>query len=102
SMLVAQGVVMPRVIDLSLLDFWHEIRAGVVGGAVALPVLVAGRIALEDLGVPTLLLLLILGVVGVAVYAASLRLLFGEVWTEMLFLVARVSGRKPAVANPGA
>lgn len=102
SMVVAQGVVMPRVIDLSLLDFWREIRAGVIGGAVALPVLVGCRIALEDAGLPTLLLLLVLGVVGVGVYAAVLRLLFGEVWTDMLFLAARVSGRKPKplVASP--
>jgi PST family polysaccharide transporter len=94
SMVVAQGVVMPRVIDLSLLDFWREIRAGVIGGAVALPVLVAGRIALVEAGVPTLPLLLALGVVGVAVYGAVLRLLFGEVWADLLMLVGRVLGSK--------
>ena len=94
SMLVAQGVVMPRVIDLSLLDFWREIRAGVIGGAVALPVLVGCRIVLEDAAIPVLIALLVLGVVGTAVYAAVLRIAFGDVWADLLVLAGKILGRK--------
>ena len=54
SMVVAQGVVMPRVIDLGIRDFWRDIRAGVVGAAIALPVLVACRIALDETSLPPL------------------------------------------------
>jgi hypothetical protein len=94
SMVVAQGIVMPRVINFSILDFWRDVRAGVIGAAVALPILIACRIVLVDSGLPTLLVLLALGVVGTAVYAALLRVVFGDVWDDLLALIGRVLGWK--------
>jgi len=96
SLLVLQTVLMPRIIGLGLADFWRDVRAGVVTAAVALPVLVAGRVLLENLGVPTFLLLAALGVLGVIVYAAVLRLLFRGAWTDLLSISRRVGGRPVA------
>ena len=92
SALVTQSVLMPLVIDLGIADFWRDIRAGVVTAAVALPLLVGERMLLEALGVPTLPLLALLGIVGTAVYVAVLRLLFGDVWADLVVLRRRVFG----------
>lgn len=93
SVLVLQGVLIPRVIGLSLVDFWHDVKAGVITGAITLPLLVGGRLLLEDIGVPVLPLLGLLVLVGSAVFAAVLRVFFGDVWTDLLRLSQRVLGR---------
>ena len=99
SLLVTQSVLMRLVIGLGLGDFWRDVRAGVVTAAVALPLLVGGRMVLEELGVPTLLLLTVLALVGTAVYAGVLRLLFGDVWIDLWVLRRRVFARKGLAAD---
>ena len=96
SVFVIQTALMPRVIGLGLADFWRDVRAGVVTSAVVLPVLVAGRVLLEDLGAPTLLTLGVLALGGTAVYAASLRLLFRDNWADLVSIARRVGGRPAA------
>lgn len=93
SVVVLQAALMPMVIDLGIVDFWHDVKAGVITAAIVLPPLVGGRVLLEDIGVPVLPLLGLLTLVGTAIIAAVLRVLFGEVWNDLLVLCRRVSGR---------
>jgi PST family polysaccharide transporter len=94
SALVLQIVVMPRVAGLGLGDFWRDIRAGVVTGAVALVVLISVRNGLETTDIPVIVLLVVMGLVGVAVFAAVLRIAFRDVWGDLLVLSRRVIGRE--------
>jgi PST family polysaccharide transporter len=105
SALVIQVVLMPRVVGLGLRDFWRDIRAGVVTGAVALVVLVPVRDRLEKVDTPVIVLLAVMTAVGIAVFATVLRLAFHDIWNDLLVLGRRVLGRDapvPDESSPGA
>ena len=69
---------------------WHDTGAAVIGSASLAAVALPLRLALENAGVPALVLLPVVAAAGAAAYGLSLRLLRPSAWRDLAAALRRV------------
>jgi hypothetical protein len=93
SVLAVQAFVRRPYAGLTFRDLWSEISAGVVTGAVVFVSAVLVRIALEQLDLPPIVVLSLVGGACLVMYAVTLRTLFRAAWLDLGSIVRSASRR---------
>ncbi|MBM2823982.1 MAG: oligosaccharide flippase family protein, partial [Thermoleophilia bacterium] len=96
TVILTWALLIRPLVGVSVRQLALEVVPGFVVGACVVGVLSAARSALDDAGLPTVVLLGALSLLGLAVYIASLRMLFSAVWEDVVLIFRRVRGVDPA------
>jgi len=88
-------LLMHPFVGLPVRQLALEVVPGFVTGVCVVGVLSAARLAFERAGLPTVVVLAVLSLAGLAVYVAVLRVLFAEVWKDLVLIIRRVRGHDP-------
>jgi O-antigen/teichoic acid export membrane protein len=91
-----------RQIGIPLRESWSAILPGLLPSLISLAVAYPAARVLATTGITDVLIILAVGTLAVAVYAAMLRVLFPFSWRELLSFVRAFLGRGPRRANADA
>jgi O-antigen/teichoic acid export membrane protein len=91
---IAYGVLLRGFVPRPLFALVQDVGPATVCSVVLLGVAAASRWALDGHGIPTVVLLAILTVVGAFTYLLTLRALFPAAWTDLFDLLDRVGVKR--------
>jgi O-antigen/teichoic acid export membrane protein len=92
AVVLNQLLLMRPLVGVTIRQFASEVLPGFVVGACTVGALTALRAALDGHGLPSAVILAVCFVAGLVLYAAVLRTLFAEVWSDLVSIVGRVAG----------
>ena len=96
DVIVTQALILRPFVGLPHRQFIAEAVPGFIVGACVLVALTVLRLALDRVGLPAAVDLVVLAVVGAAVYVGAVRVLFKETWSDLMSILQRVGGRSRA------
>jgi len=95
SITLAVQVLLERLIQVPVRALIHDVGPAFLSSAALLAVAVPLTKLLAAIGVPTVLVLIAVAVIGLGLYAAMMRTLFRAAWDDLMLVCATVIPRMP-------